>query len=233
MSNHMKRLTMPKTWAIPKKTHLWATRQNAGAHSVETSMPATLVLRDMLKVCDTAKEAKKIVAARDLIVNGKAIKDAKAPIGLMDVVCIPKIGIITRVLLTSKGKLIFVPITEKDARWIMCRIEGKTKVAGGKIQLNLSGGRNVLIDSNDYHTGDSVKLCLETGKIVASYPLAENAVVLVTSGRHIGAVETIDKYTVVNRPTENIVTFKSGSETVKANVFVIGTGKSEIPEVSE
>ena len=233
MSDHMKRLAMPKTWPIPKKVHLWATKQSAGAHSVENSMPATLVLRDMLKVCDTASEAKKIVAARDLIVNGKAVKDAKTPVGLMDVVSLPKSGANYRVLLTSKGKLTLVPITADDARWILCRIENKTKVAGGKIQLNLSGGRNVLIDENKYSTGDSVKLCLETNKIVADYPLAENAVVLVISGRHIGAVETVDKYTVVNRPTENTITFKDNSETVKKNVFVIGSGKSELPEVSE
>ncbi|MBQ5447482.1 MAG: 30S ribosomal protein S4e, partial [Candidatus Methanomethylophilus sp.] len=86
MSDHMKRLAMPKTWPIPKKVHLWATKQSAGAHSVDSSMPAAMILRDMLKVCDTAKEAKKIIAARDLIVNGKAVKDAKAPVGLMDVV---------------------------------------------------------------------------------------------------------------------------------------------------
>ena len=233
MSDHMKRLAMPKTWPIPKKVHLWATKQSAGAHSVDSSMPAAMILRDMLKVCDTAKEAKKIIAARDLIVNGKAVKDAKAPVGLMDVVSLPKNGANYRVLLTSKGKLTLVPISADDARWILCRIENKTKVAGGKIQLNLSGGRNVLLDENKYSTGDSVKLCLETNKIVADYPLAQDAVVLVISGRHIGAVETVDKYTVVNRPTENTITFKDNSETVKKNVFVIGSGKSELPEVSE
>ena len=225
MSDHMKRLAMPKTWPIPKKVHLWATKQSAGAHSVDSSMPAAMILRDILKVCDTAKEAKKIIAARDLIVNGKAVKDAKAPVGLMDVVSLPKSGANYRVLLTSKGKLTLVPITADDARWILCRIENKTKVAGGKIQLNLSGGRNILVDENKYSTGDSVKLCLENNKIVADYPLAENAVVLVISGRHIGAIETVDKYTVV--------TFKDNTETVKKNVFVIGSGKSELPEVSE
>ena len=233
MSDHMKRLAMPKTWPIPKKVHLWATKQNAGAHSVASSMPAAMVLRDMLKVCDTASEAKKIVAARDLIVNGKAVKDAKAPIGIMDVVSLPKMGTNYRVLLTSKGKLAFVPISADDAKWILCRIENKTLVAGGKVQLNLSGGRNVLIDANKFSTGDTVKLSLEDNSILADYPLAEGAVVLVISGRHIGAIDEIAKYTVVNRPTENIVTFKNETETVKANIFVIGTGKSELPEVTE
>ena len=60
MSDHMKRLAMPRTWAIPRKVHVWAAKQTPGAHSVEDSMPAGMVLRDMLKVCDTAREAKKM-----------------------------------------------------------------------------------------------------------------------------------------------------------------------------
>jgi small subunit ribosomal protein S4e len=233
MSNHMKRLTMPKTWPIPKKVQLWATKQTAGAHSISESMPAAMILRDMLKVCDTAKEAKKIVAAHDLVVNGRAVKDAKAPVGLMDVVSLPKSGANYRVQLTKKGKLTLIPVSEEDAKWILCRIEGKTKVAGGKIQLNLSGGRNVLLDENQYKPGDSVKLSLADNKIIGSYPLEQDAVVLIINGRHIGNVETVEKYTVVNRPTENTVLFKSNNETVKKNIFVIGTGKSEIAEASE
>ena len=49
MSDHMKRLAMPRTWAIPRKVHVWAAKQTPGAHSVEDSMPAGMVLRDMLK----------------------------------------------------------------------------------------------------------------------------------------------------------------------------------------
>lgn len=233
MSDHMKRLTMPKTWPIPKKVNLWATKQTAGAHSVGESMPASMIIRDMLGLCDTAKEAKKIVAAHDLVVNGKHVKDPKAPVGLMDVVSLPKTGANYRVQLTKKGKLTLVPISAEDAKWVLCRVEGKTKVSGGRIQLNLSGGRNVLHEGNDYHTGDTVKLNLADNQILAHYPLAEDAVVLIINGRHIGNVETVQKYTVVNRPTENTVLFKSNTETVKKNIFVVGSGKSEIAEASE
>ena len=233
MSDHMKRLAMPKTWPIPKKVHLWATKQSAGAHSVENSMPATLVLRDMLKVCDTASEAKKIVAARDLIVNGKAVKDAKAPIGIMDVVSIPAMDLYYRVVLSDKGKIAVVAITKDEASWKLSMIENKTKVAGGKIQLNFHDGRNIVLDANKYKTGDVLKISVPDQKIEDAFELKAGATVLVISGRHIGAIETVEKYTVVNRPTENIVTFKSNTETVKANIFVIGTGKSELPEVSE
>ncbi|AGI86140.1 SSU ribosomal protein S4e [Candidatus Methanomethylophilus alvi Mx1201] len=235
MSDHMKRLAMPRTWAIPRKVHVWAAKQTPGAHSVEDSMPAGMVLRDMLKVCDTAREAKKIIANRDMIVNGRKVKDAKAPVGIMDSIAIPKMNLYYRMLLTGKGKLTVVAIPEEEAKWVLCRVENKTKVAGGKLQLNLSGGRNIILDANQYKTGDSVKLDLEKNEIVGSYPLAENATVLVINGRHAGKVEDVESISAGSASAPSIITFKNKSETVKENVFVIGTGKSEItlPEASE
>ncbi len=235
MSDHIKRLAMPKAWPIPKKAHIYATKQRPGAHSVATSLPATIVLRDMLKVCDTAREAKKIVAHRDLLVNGRPVKDAKIPVGLMDTVSIPKTGKNYRAVLTDKGKITFVEISEEDAKWVMARVEGKTRVAGGKLQLNLSGGRNILIPENKYSTGDSVKVRLEDNEIIGEYSLAKGATVLVIKGSHAGKVETVETVETVKGPASNVVLFANGARTIKENVFVIGTGASEItlPEGSQ
>lgn len=186
MSDHIKRLAIPKSWPIPKKAHIYATKQRPGAHSVATSLPATIVLRDMLKLCDTAREAKKIVAHRDLVVNGRVVRDAKIPVGLMDVVSVPKTGKNYRAVLSDKGKIAFVEITEQDAKWVLARVEGKTRVPGGKLQLNLSGGRNILIPANRYSTGDTVKVNLADNEIVGEYALGKGAVVLVISGSHSG-----------------------------------------------
>lgn len=233
--NHIKRLAMPKAWSVPKKAHIYATKQRPGAHSIATSLPATIVLRDMLKVCDTAREAKKIVANRDLVVNGKAVKDAKTPVGLMDVVSLPKTGKNYRVELTSKGKLTLVDIPEDNAKWILARVEGKTRVPGGKMQLNLSGGRNVLIDGNKYSTGDSVKLSLADNEIIGEYPLAKGAFVLITKGIHSGKTNVVDSVEVIKGPASDVVIFQNGGRTVKKNVFVLGTGAPEIvlPGASE
>lgn len=231
----MKRLAMPRSWAIPKKTHVWATKQNAGGHSVEDSMPVALVLRDLMHVCDTAREAKRIVANRDVLVNGKPVKDVKMPVGIMDVITIPKTETYRRMLLTAKGKLALMTIPVENSKWILCKVEGKTVIAGGKVQLNLSGGRNVVLDANKYNTGDTVKLRLEDNEIIGEYPLAAGAVALVTAGSHSGKIMTVDKYVEVKNPKSNVVIFDNGDETVKENVFVIGTGSPEIviPEASE
>lgn len=235
MSDHMKRLAAPRTWPLKRKVSVWATKQSPGAHTLESSMPATMVLRDMIGVCDTAKEAKRIIGNRELFVDGKAVKDPKAPIGVMDTVSVPKMGLNYRMLLTDKGKLTMVSIEEDEAKWKLCRIEGKTKISGGKIQLNLSGGRNIVLDSNQYKTGDTLKIDVAEQKIMATYPMVDGAPVLIINGALAGKVETVTEQVAVRGPSDNVVKFKNGSETVKRNVFVIGSSQPEIklPEASE
>ena len=155
MSDHMKRLAAPRTWPLKRKVSIWVTKQSAGAHSIEDSMSAVTVLRDMVGACDTAREAKRIIGNREMFVDGKAVKNPKAPVGFMDVITIPKMNLAYRMLLTDKGKLTLVPIDEAEAAWELCKIENKTVVKGGKIQLNLSGGRNIVLDKNDYKCGPS------------------------------------------------------------------------------
>ena len=161
MSDHMKRLAAPRSWPLKRKVSIWVTKQSAGAHSIEDSMSAVTVLRDMVGACDTAREAKRIIGNREMFVDGKAVKNPKAPVGFMDVITIPKMNLAYRMLLTDKGKLTLVPIDEAEAAWELCKIENKTVVKGGKIQLNLSGGRNIVLDKNDYKCGDSLKVAFD------------------------------------------------------------------------
>ena len=235
MSDHLKRLAAPPTWPLKRKIHVWATKQSPGAHSLESSMPAVMVLRDMIGACDTAREAKRIIGNRELFVDGVAVKNPKAPIGVMDTVSVPKMKLNYRMLLTDKGKLTLVPISEDEAKWKLCKIEGKTKVSGGRIQLNLSGGRNIVLDKNAYKTGDTLKIDVADQKVLGAYLLADGAAAYIINGALAGKVEIISEYVTVKGPADNVVKFKSGTETVMKNVFIIGVSKPEIklPEVSE
>ena len=235
MSDHMKRLAAPRSWPLKRKVNIFITKQNAGAHSLEDSMAAVVVLRDMIEACDTAREAKRIIGNREMFVNGKAVKDPKAPVGFMDAVSIPKMDLYYRVFLTDKGKLTLVPISKDEAAWGIYKIMDKTVVKGGKFQLNLSGGRNIVLDKNDYKTGDVLKVAVPSQEILEAYPLDKDAAVLVASGQHAGQTATVSEYVVTADSSENIVKFADGSETVKSNVFVIGKGTPAIklPEASE
>ena len=208
MSDHMKRLAAPRTWPLKRKVSIWVTKQSAGAHSIEDSMSAVTVLRDMVGACDTAREAKRIIGNREMFVDGKAVKNPKAPVGFMDVISIPKMNLNYRMLITDKGKLTLVPIDADEAAWEICKIQDKTVVKGGKIQLNLSGGRNILLDKN-------LLLC--------SCILCQQS------------IKTVKEVEIVRGSAPNLVIFTDGTQTVVDNCFVIGAAQSAIklPEASE
>ena len=105
---------------------------------------------------------------------------------------------------------------------------GAVVVKGGKIQLNLHDGRNILLDKDQYKTGDVLQVSFENQKILGSFALESGAAALVSAGNHAGTVDTVSEYEVIKGPSENVVKFKSGTETVKSNVFVIGTGSPAI-----
>lgn len=153
----------------------------------------------------------------------------------MDVITVPKMGLAYRMLITDKGKLALVPIDADEAAWELCKIEDKTVVKGGKFQLNLSGGRNVLLDKNDYKCGDTLKIAFEGQKVLEHFPMGENAVVLIKEGSHAGSIKTVKAVDVVKGPAANLVMFTDGTETVADNCFVIGASAPviKLPEASE
>ncbi len=66
MKKHLKRLPAPRSWTLSRKTDFWVAKPSPGPHPIEASVPLGLILRDMLKVCDTAREARHILNARPL-----------------------------------------------------------------------------------------------------------------------------------------------------------------------
>ena len=111
----------------------------------------------------------------------------------------------------------------------------KTVVKGGKIQLNLSGGRNIVLDKNDYKCGDTLKVSFDGQKVLDHYPLADGSVVFISEGSQAGAVRTVKELETIRGPASNLVLFTDGTQTVANNCFVIGTQSPAIklPEASE
>src|SRR4030042_1598754 len=72
-------------------------------------------------------------------------------------------------------------------------VKNKTVVHGGKVQLNMRDGANLLAD-NTYKSGDSIVLSLESEtrfKIVDHFPFAVGNMAMVIGGRHSGKVARI------------------------------------------
>jgi small subunit ribosomal protein S4e len=229
----MKRLAAPRKWAIPRKTDLWVVKSSPGPHGVSDSLPLMLVLRDRLEICDNASEARYIIGQREILVDGQITTNYKHPVGFMDVISIPKLKEHYRVMLDNRGKLQLISIPEEESRWKLLRIENKTTVKGGKTQLNLHDGRNILVPKNQYKVCDVLKMELATKKILGVYPFDKGYLAMFIGGKHIGRMAKITGKKKTRSPMPNLVVFEDFS-TEQDYVFVVGKEASEItiPEES-
>lgn len=237
VSKHLKRLSIPKVWPIPKKSHVWAVKSSPGPHPIERSIPLLVIIRDMLKYCDTEREGRRIIGNGNIHIDGRAVTDYKLPVGFMDVLSLPRTKEHFRTLLDPRGTLRLIKIPKENANWKLVRIENISFVKGGKKQLNLHDGRNTLIDKGkkgEYKTGDVLKIELPSQKILNAYSLQKGNVAMIIGGKHAGQIAKIKGYEVTKSPKPNNVDFEEGFSTIKDHVFVVGKTTPEItvPEVS-
>lgn len=234
MKKHLKRLPAPRRWKTPRKTDFWIVKPSPGPHRIEASVPIGLILRDLLKVCDSAREARHILNNRGVLVDGRAVTDPKFPVGLMDVLSLRDTKAHYRMLVDPRGRMALVPIEGGDATWKLCRVEDKTTVRGGKTQLNLHDGRNVVLPKDAYKTGGTLRIDVPGQKVVEHYDLAKGVPALVTGGQHVGQIAHVLDVQRTRNARANIVTFKEGFSTDIDKVFVIGkeTPMIKTPEAS-
>ncbi len=236
MSGHQKRLTAPNAWCIAKKTNKFITKTAPGPHTM-AAMPVSVWLRDHMGIARNMKEIKKILSSRSVIVNGKPARDPKLGIGVFDIISIPAMQKHYRILLDKKGKFVSIEITEDAAKTRLCKIRNKTEVKGGKVQLNLRYGANLIAD-HSYRPRDSVVLSLEESNrfaIVDHFPFATGNVAMVIGGRHSGKVGRIVEITDTAGSIPNKVILdelETGSrfDTIDSYVFMVG---KEEPAVKE
>ncbi|MBI5001559.1 MAG: 30S ribosomal protein S4e [Euryarchaeota archaeon] len=234
MSKHLKRLAAPRTWPIKRKVSVWVPKPSPGPHGVERSVPLYLLMRDMLNLCGTAREAKRIIGQRQILVDGKIATDPKLPVGLMDVVSVPKTKEHFRMMLNKLGVFSLVRIDDASAKWKLARVERKVSVRGGKMQLGLHDGRCAVVEKTKVKTGDTLKIEVPSQKVLGVYALDKGNMAMLVAGLHVGELHAIEGYKVTRNPKANMVTFADGLSTVKGNVFVVGKDAPEVkmPEVS-
>ena len=141
-SSHIKRLMMPRSWPLPRKTTIWVQKPDPCGHSIENCMPMGIILRDVIGVAHNRREAKKILHSRKIMVDGRIETALGRGVGLMDVLTVGDNNY--RCVLDMNGKLRYRPINAKESSSKTCRVMGKTTISGGKTQLHLHDGRNIL-----------------------------------------------------------------------------------------
>jgi small subunit ribosomal protein S4e len=193
----------------------------------------------MLLIGKTRREVDFLLSRGNVMVDGVVRKDDDFPVGLMDIVEIPSLNKVYRVLpIQGKGlRLHQVPNEEKQFK--LCKIIGKTTVKKGNVQLNLNDGRYVLIKVADpkrpsediYKTSDLIRLSIPKVEVLGHISLEQGVLAIIDSGENIGQWGEVTKITessiygstVTIRNSEN-----QEVETVADYVFPIGKGEAWI-----
>ena len=110
-SNHLKRLAMPRSWPLPRKTSIWVTRAAPGAHALELCMPLNVVIRDILGYANSTREVRHILHNDLASVDGRVCKDVRRGVGFMDVLTLGEDHY--RCIIDRKGRLRYRPISKK------------------------------------------------------------------------------------------------------------------------
>ena len=234
-----KRLNTPAFLQIKRKHGKFFIKSSPGPHPDRFSLPLLHIVRDLLKIVDNHREAKKLIGLGYFKIDGKVVRDKGFPIGLMDVLSIEKMNKHYRILPDSHYGLILHEITEKESTFKLCRIINKTNIKGGHIQLNLHDGRNILIRIDDprspkedvYKRMDVLKISVPEQEIIKVLNFKENNLAIIMSGKNIGQVGKIINILKRFGPKASTVSIQhngSHTQTLYDYTFIIGEDQSEI-----
>jgi small subunit ribosomal protein S4e len=181
-----------------------------------------MVIRDMLKLVDNAREAKRALYEGKVLVDGKVQKDYKLPVGIFDVISVPLSNQQYRVLKDEKG-MFYLSLLEAGAVRKLARIENKTFIKGKKQQLNLSDGSNKLVEG-EFKVGDSLVLSLPEKNIEERIGFEVGNLAMVVGGKHTGQTGKIKEIITVksSQPNRVIISGDEEFETIKDYVYMIG-----------
>jgi len=245
---HLTRLNAPHHWMLSKLGGTYAPRPSTGPQKLRECLPLSLVLRNRLKYALTRREVTLIVMRRNVQIDGKVRTDINYPAGFQDVITIPKTDEQFRLLYDVKGRFTLHRITKDEAKYKLARVLRFAKGAKSYIGRNpLAGigqasaipfivthdGRTVRFADPAIRAHDTVKIDIESGKIIGHYRFDIGNLVMVTKGANVGRVGLI--VSKEHHPGSfDIVHIKDRKNNVFAtrleNVFIIGEGSK--PEIS-
>lgn len=234
-SRHLKRLAAPEFWPLLRKEATWTVKPAPGPHSIDRALPLLIIVRDVIGYAKANREARKLIAEGHFKVDGRVRRDYKFPVGLMDVIEIVDTGEFFRVVPVPVKVLTVVPISKEEASFKLCRIENKTTLKGGRIQLNLHDGRNVEVSAEEakkFTTMSVLKVSIPDCVLLGHVPLEKGALATVVGGMNVGKVGRILSISDGMRHYRKLVLLEDvlGGKfyTSLDKVFVVGTEKPEI-----
>lgn len=200
---------MPKTWPIARK----GKRQRfiaVPSHGTSKGITILYILRDILKIAATRKEAKKILFQGDVKINNKIRKDDAFPVQVFDTISLEKGKQHYRLEIVNK-KFQLKEISAKESEEKIVKIKNKTILVKNKVQMNLEDGTNMLTKEK-FNVGDSIIINTKTNKVTKILPLKKGAKVEVVIGKHAGKKGELVGITELRRGKDYLIKLEDKSQ---------------------
>ena len=170
---------MGNFWPVAKKGNKYVA---TSTHNVSSSVPLSVLMRDVLKLVRTTRELKKALNERQIKISGKEIRETNYPVGLFDII---SAGDKTfRVIIGENKKFKLEEIKDNGTKIV--KIMGKKNIGKRGVQFNLMDGRNV-ISKEKAAVGDTVVYSFKDNKISKIIKMEKGNEGFVTMGKHAGA----------------------------------------------
>ncbi len=228
----IKALNAPKAVKLKRKEQAWTIRTRAGAHKLNDSVSLGMVLRNYLGLAGTMREAKTILLAGDIKINGRIRKDYRLGVGLFDTISIEKQKKNYRVIFDKKRRIQLKEL-EKNSNEKISKVVSKKATRKG-VQITTNDGRIFINDKAK--VGDSLKIKDPEGKIEEILEMKEGALAYITKGTHCsekGKIKEIVKGTAKREKLVKIIQDENEFETIAENIMVIGEKEEAIGDLKK
>jgi len=187
----LKRQLAPTFWNIRRKQSQFVLKASPGPHRKHKSYPLGIILRDVLNVANSMHEAKTIVSAGKIKVDGIERRDVKFPVGLIDVIELTTNGQCYRFVPRDSKLLVPVEIQDAEKMVKFVKVSSKITTKGGKLQYGFHDGRTV-ISEQPLSVGDTCLLDFEKLTIKDIVKFEKGNLGLITSGDNAGSFGRIE-----------------------------------------
>ena len=225
----VKRQMAPKFWDIKRKQSQFVMRVKPGPHPKNHAYPLGMVLRDVLKVTKNAQEAKIVLNAGKVKVDGVTRRDPNLAVGLMDVVETTT-GQAYRLVPKDSELLTAVAVENTEKELKLAKITSKVTTKGKKLQYGFHDGKTLITDAK-MKVGDTCVLQLPGTNIQNHIKFEKGAMALIITGENAGRTGRIEdiREGIFSLPTRALVTFDDRSVELPVEmVMVIGADKPAI-----
>lgn len=216
MKNHLKRVTSPNTWALPRRGRVFITKPLPSGHVRSQGLPLGILLRDVLGLASTMSEAKKLLQAKEVLVDGQRQKNPRLLVGLFDTLVMPSLKKQYRVVLDNQSCLALASISAEESSLKLGKVVGKSLLKKSQMQYHLHDGRNVISEVPS-KVGDSFLISLPEQKVQKIFPLKAAMKILVHQGKNSGSLGTVKE--IVNHESTYLADDKNSPKKKEVTTF--------------